>query len=147
MLCVRRDEDVSPDVHSGTRTLFEGDDRQPVQEVIEYLLALGGGLLGDPVPYFCRRREDTAVVADLCEAARSADGGGGAKSSDTRAAAVCRWPCIWMPGFARLLCPHPTCSCPCCVSLASQPTLDRRTSGSAAIARLSPCHDGLPVLP
>lgn len=53
--------------------------------------------------------------------------------ADTHVAATCRWPCIWMS--------------PCCVSLASRPTLDRRTNGSAAIARLSPCCDGLPVLP
>ena len=36
---------------------------------------------------------------------------------------------------------------PCYASLVSQPMLDCRTSGSAAIARLSPCNDDLPVLP
>jgi hypothetical protein len=70
-----------------------------------------------------------------------------AVAADSRAVAVCRWPCIWTPECSRLLRPLPACSCPDCASLVSQPTLDRKTSGSAAIARLSPCRDGLPVLP
>ena len=42
---------------------------QAVQEVIEHLFALGGGLLRDAIADLGRWREDTAVVADLGEAA------------------------------------------------------------------------------
>src|ERR1700722_16926959 len=70
-----------------------------------------------------------------------------AVAADSRTAAVYRWPCIWTPEYSRSLRPLPACSCPDCASLALPPTLGRRTSGSAAIARLSPCRDGLPVLP
>ncbi len=51
MFGVRRDEDVAPDVDARARTLFERDDRQAIQEVVQDLLTLGGRLLGDPTAY------------------------------------------------------------------------------------------------
>lgn len=74
MLRVGRDEDVSAHIDAGTGAFFEGDDRQPIQKVIQNLLALLSCLFRDPVTYLSRRREDAAVIADLCQAAETADG-------------------------------------------------------------------------
>ena len=65
------------DVNAGAGTFLERDDRQAIEEVIQYLFAFDGGLLGDAVANLRRRIEDAAVVADLREAAEPADRGGG----------------------------------------------------------------------
>ncbi len=49
MVCVGGDEDVFADVDPRSRTFLERDDRQPIEEVIEYLFALLAGLRGDAV--------------------------------------------------------------------------------------------------
>ena len=43
------------------------------------LLALRGGLLGDPIANFGRRVKDASVIADLGEAPEAADSSGGGK--------------------------------------------------------------------
>ena len=65
MLRVGGDEDVAPDVYAGTGTFLERDDRQAIQEVVQYLLTLGGRLLGDPAAYLRRGRKHAAVITDL----------------------------------------------------------------------------------
>src|ERR1700761_8743632 len=49
MACVRRDEDVPTDINPSAGAFLERDDGEPIEEVIQHLLALGGGLLGDPI--------------------------------------------------------------------------------------------------
>ena len=49
MLRVGRDKQIRANVHTRARTFLERDDGQAIQEVIENLLALLGGLLGDAV--------------------------------------------------------------------------------------------------
>ena len=49
MVRVGGDEDVFADVDPCSRTFLERDDRQPIEEVIEYLFALLAGLRGDAV--------------------------------------------------------------------------------------------------
>jgi hypothetical protein len=73
MLCVGRNKQVCSDVHAGAGALFERDDGQAIQKMIENLFTLLGGLLGDAVAYLGRWRKDAAVVADLGEAAQSAN--------------------------------------------------------------------------
>ncbi len=51
------------------------------------------------------------------------------------------------PESSKLPCRHQGCSCLCFQSLVSRLMLCRWTSGSAAIAGLSPCWGGRPVLP
>ena len=76
---VGRDEDVPADIHAGSRTFFERDNRQPVEEVIQDLLALRRRLFGNPVTDLRRWRYNTAVVPDLCEPTESADSSGGSE--------------------------------------------------------------------
>ena len=42
MFCVGRDEDVPADIDTGARAFLERDDGQPIEEVIQNLLTLGG---------------------------------------------------------------------------------------------------------
>ena len=65
MLRVGRDEDVAPDVYAGAGTLLERDDGKPIQEVVQYLLALCGGLLGDSVANLGRRLR-TLPLLPIC---------------------------------------------------------------------------------
>ena len=51
------------------RAFLKRDHRQPVEKVIQYLLPFGCRLLGDPVANLRGRREDAAVVSDLCKPA------------------------------------------------------------------------------
>src|SRR5258708_5176763 len=77
MFRVGRNEDVCADVHACTRALLEGDNRQPVKEVIEHLFSFGSRLLGDSVTDLGRGRQNAAVVPDLRKAAQAADSSGG----------------------------------------------------------------------
>ena len=72
MGCVRRDEDVATDVDTGAGALLERDDGQPVEEVVEHLLALCGRLLGDTVADLGRWSEHAAVIANLSKATKAA---------------------------------------------------------------------------
>ena len=49
MFRVGRNQNVRADIHAGTGTLLERDDGQAIQEVIQDLLALRGGLRRDAV--------------------------------------------------------------------------------------------------
>src|SRR6266702_1155519 len=79
MFCVGRDKDVAAYVNAGTRTFLERDNWQPVQKVIQDLLAFRRGLGGDTVADLRRRIEDAAVVSDLGQATEATDGGCGAE--------------------------------------------------------------------
>jgi hypothetical protein len=87
MFCVRRDKDVAPDVDACTRAFLQGDDRQPIQKVIQDLLAFGRRLCRDTISYLGGRIEDRATVADLSEAAQDADCGSGAEGQQVSAGA------------------------------------------------------------
>ena len=80
MLRVGWNQEVRADVHSGAGAFFERDDGKAIQEVIQDLLSLGSGLLGDAIANLSGRLKNTAVVADLGEAAETADGGCGGES-------------------------------------------------------------------
>jgi hypothetical protein len=54
MLRVRRDENVSAHIHAGSGTLFEGDDRQTIEEMVEHMFTLLGGLFRDAVTNLSR---------------------------------------------------------------------------------------------
>ena len=69
MLCVGRDQEIRADVHTRTRTSLERDNGQPIEEVIQDLLALLSGLSGDAVTNLGGWRQDAAVVADLRQTA------------------------------------------------------------------------------
>ena len=90
MFCVRWNEDVSADVDSGARTFFQRDDREPVEEVIQHLLPLGGGLFGYTVADLGRRRKDATVVPNLRETAQTSDCSGGAKREQVAVIDFCR---------------------------------------------------------
>ena len=77
MFRIGRNQDVRADIHAGARAFFERDDGQAIEEVIQYLFAFDGGLLGDAIANLRGRVKDAAVVADLREAAQAADSGGG----------------------------------------------------------------------
>ena len=79
MFRVRRNQNVSPHIHAGTRTLFQRDDGEAIQEVIEDLHSLFGHLPGDPIANLGGRRKDGAIVADLCESAQSSKRRGSGK--------------------------------------------------------------------
>lgn len=42
VLRIRRNQEIRSDVHAGAGTLFERDDGQPVEKVIQHLLTLDG---------------------------------------------------------------------------------------------------------
>ena len=77
MFRVRRNKDVSADVDTRTRTFFERDDRQTIEEVIEYLFSFLSRLLGDATANLSGRGQNTSVVSDLGETTQSADRGSG----------------------------------------------------------------------
>ena len=65
---VRRNQEVRADIHAGAGTFLERDDGKPVEEVIQHLFTLDGGLLRDAVANLHRRIKNASVVADLSEA-------------------------------------------------------------------------------
>src|ERR1035438_5443919 len=73
-------------------------------------------------------------------------GRGAAVEVDSRVVVTIRWLCVWLPELSRLLRPLRVFSCLDFPSLVSRPRLCRKTNGSAAVARLSPCPSGLSVL-
>lgn len=73
MFRVGRYQDVPADIHTRSGAFFEGDYRQPIQEVIENLLPLCGGLFGDPILNLRGWRKNAAVVADLSKATQATD--------------------------------------------------------------------------
>ena len=90
MFRVRRNEDVSADVDSGARAFFERDDGKPIEEVIQHLLPLGGGLLGYTVADLRRRRKDTTVVPNLSKTTQASDRSGGAEGEQVAVIDFCR---------------------------------------------------------
>lgn len=64
-------------------------------------------------------------------------------SCDNHGVEATPFPSIWPPELTRLHRQHPAFSCRDFLSLASQPAFRRHVSGSANVARLSPCPIGL----
>jgi hypothetical protein len=89
MFCVRRYEDVSADVDSCARAFFKRDDGEPIEEVVQHLLPLGGGLFGNPVADLGRRRKDTTVVPNLSKTAQASDRSGGAEGEQVAVIDFC----------------------------------------------------------
>ena len=77
MFGIGRDQDVAADVDAGARAFLEGDHGQAIEKMVQDLLAFDSRFLGDAVLNLRGGRENTAVVADLGEAAKAADHGGG----------------------------------------------------------------------
>src|SRR6266568_5612743 len=71
---IRRNEDVAAHVHAGPRPFLKRDNRQAVEKVVQHLFSLRGRLLRDAIANLRRRIKDAAVVADLGQAAKAADG-------------------------------------------------------------------------
>ncbi len=80
MFRVGRNEDVAAHIDTSTRALLERDDGQTIEEVIQDLFAFRGRLLRDAIANLRRGIEHAAVVADLSQAAKAADGRRRAKS-------------------------------------------------------------------
>ena len=74
VVCVGRDENVFADVDPRSRTFLERDDRQPIEKVVEYLLALRAGLGRDAVANLAIGGQHAPAVADLRESSQATDG-------------------------------------------------------------------------